>query len=113
MTIFLGPVCVFVHFGQLGLSPLHPRWEKHRGVKFVFCFLGQKNCEYSEKCKTNPNHTLYYHIIYSGFVDSCQVQNYENNREKYIGKGRGFAFKEAVKQMDQIIADPKVKICFV
>lgn len=48
----------------------------------------------------------------SGFVDSCLIKNYEKNREKYVEKGRGMAFKEAVKQMDEIIADPKVAFVF-
>lgn len=44
----------------------------------------------------------------SGFVEFSKLQAYEENRTKFIRKGHGKAFTDAVKQIDDFIADPKV-----
>ncbi|XP_031621913.1 uncharacterized protein LOC116339963 [Contarinia nasturtii] len=41
-----------------------------------------------------------------GFVDRDKIEDYTQNREKFIGKGRGSDFKYAVNQMDNYISDP-------
>lgn len=38
--------------------------------------------------------------------------DYESHRAKYIKKGRGVNFREAVKQMDDFIRDPIVRKYF-
>lgn len=45
-----------------------------------------------------------------GFVDSDKIVDYKENREKFTKKGRGFAFKDAVKKMDEFISDPVVNL---
>lgn len=47
--------------------------------------------------------------IYSGFVDVDKIVPYEQNREKFIAKGRTLDFKNAVTQIDEYISDPMVQ----
>lgn len=54
-------------------------------------------------------------IIFSGFVDSDKVVDYNDNRSKYVSKGKGFDFTEAVKKIEEYISDPVVcytSICY-
>lgn len=43
---------------------------------------------------------------FSGFVDKDKIENYSEHREKFVSKGRGTAFMNAVTQMDQYISQP-------
>lgn len=47
-------------------------------------------------------------FIYSGFVDRDKILDYGNNRERFVSKRRGFAFQNAVKQMDEYVSDSTV-----
>lgn len=47
---------------------------------------------------------------FSGFVQKSNIVEYESNRSKYIEKGRGKLFEEAVAQMDEFISDPIVRL---
>lgn len=47
--------------------------------------------------------------IYSGFVDKDKIVHYGQNRAKFISKGRGLDFKNAVTQIDEYISDPMVQ----
>lgn len=51
--------------------------------------------------------TLLHH---SGFVENDRVKDFSKNREKFVKKGRGAVFNEALEQMDQFISDPVVII---
>lgn len=44
----------------------------------------------------------------SGFVHKDFVVNYSENREKYIHKGRGNDYKNAVTRMEEFISEPIV-----
>lgn len=46
----------------------------------------------------------------SGFVDHDKIECYETNRERFISKGRGLDFNDAVKKMDEFISNPSVCI---
>lgn len=46
--------------------------------------------------------------IFSGFVDNDKIESYESNRERFITKGKGLDFKDAVKKMDEFISNPTV-----
>lgn len=46
--------------------------------------------------------------IFSGIVDDCKIENYAEKREKYISKGKGNDFKEAVKHMDEYMSNRTV-----
>lgn len=48
--------------------------------------------------------------IFSGFIDEHYIVDYIENREKYIKKGRGRDFKDAVARMDEYIQDPLVRL---
>lgn len=47
-------------------------------------------------------------IFCSGFVSSERIVNYSANREKFIKKGKGNDFRNAVKEMDEYLSN-KVK----
>lgn len=47
-------------------------------------------------------------LLFSGFVEPGKIEAYVENRSKYIAKGKGTAFSDAVKQMEEYIADPVV-----
>lgn len=47
---------------------------------------------------------------FSGFVERTKIMDYTSNREKFAKKGRGTAFSEAVKRIDEFILDPNVCI---
>lgn len=46
---------------------------------------------------------------YSAFVETRNVCGYFPNRDKYIKKGRGNEFTNAVKECDEFVSDPTVK----
>lgn len=58
--------------------------------------------------RTPKNQTcvLFFGTKNFGFVDVNKVENYLEHREKFIKKGRGAPFKDAVYQMDQFIENP-------
>lgn len=47
---------------------------------------------------------------FSGFVQRTKINDYTQNREKFVKKGRGEAFREAVKRIDEFISNPIVCI---
>lgn len=47
-------------------------------------------------------------IIYSAFVDQNKIELYAQNRSKFLTKGKGSSFKDAVKQIDEYISNPMV-----
>lgn len=47
-------------------------------------------------------------MFYSGFVDVDKILDYREHREKFIKKGRGVTFRDAIVKMDQFIANPQV-----
>lgn len=47
-------------------------------------------------------------LHFSGFVDIDKIENYSEHRGKFVLKGRGTAFKTAVKQMDDYISHPNL-----
>lgn len=47
--------------------------------------------------------------IYSGFVDNDKIEQYAQNRTKFLAKGKGSSFKDAVRQIDEYISDPMVQ----
>lgn len=49
------------------------------------------------------------YALLSGFVDHDKIEDYLQNREKFMKKGRGNDFKLAVQCMDDFIADPVVR----
>lgn len=51
--------------------------------------------------------------IYSGFIESNNIEDYLPNREKYLNKGRGSDYKNAIAKIDEFLADPLVNISFV
>lgn len=61
---------------------------------------------YSGTLKFYFIYTIYHH--YSGFVEIGSTLSYVEHREKYVKKGRGKQFVQAVSECDQHIKDPKV-----
>lgn len=49
---------------------------------------------------------------FSGFVDSGKLLNYSENRAKYISKGKGASYTDAVRKIDGFILNPVVCIMF-
>lgn len=47
-------------------------------------------------------------LRFSGFVDIDKIENYSEHREKFVSKGRGTAFVNAVNQMDDYISHPNI-----
>lgn len=46
--------------------------------------------------------------IFSGIIEKDNIKDYVQNRDQLVKKGRGAAFREAIKQMDEFISDPNV-----
>lgn len=45
---------------------------------------------------------------YSGFIDSKNIEDYVSNREKYIDRGKGIDFRNAIGKIDDFVSDPEV-----
>lgn len=48
-------------------------------------------------------------LHHSGFVLKNNIEDYVQNRAKYIDKGKGPGFKQAVQEMDDFLKDPTVR----
>lgn len=48
----------------------------------------------------------------SGFPLAINIEDYAKNREKHVSKGRGSNFTQAVREVDDFVADPEVIIHF-
>lgn len=46
----------------------------------------------------------------SGFVLKNNIEDYVENRAKYVVKGKGLEFQHAVQQMDDFLKDPSVRV---
>lgn len=80
----------------------------------MFCFLAQKISEYLfhsvylivfviNNTNTNTN---------SGFVLENNIEGYVDGRSKYVEKGKGPEFKQAVQEMDDYLRSPTVRVPF-
>lgn len=47
-------------------------------------------------------------LISSGSVPIENILGYVQNRSKYVTKGRGYDFQEAIKECDSYITNPQV-----
>lgn len=56
----------------------------------------------------NKLYSLIIFIIFSGFVEPKLVEDYSGNRLKFVGKGKGASFHDAVQKMDEYISNPMV-----
>lgn len=63
-----------------------------------------------DSVKENTICNLMICAIFSGIIDEHYIVDYIENREKYIKKGRGRDFKDAVARMDEYIQDPLVRL---
>lgn len=45
---------------------------------------------------------------FSGFVEKDKIKDYQENRDKFVSKGRGVPFMQSVKDMDEYISNPEV-----
>lgn len=52
---------------------------------------------------------IFIQLSSSGFVHKQCVEDYIGNRDKYIKKGRGHDFKNAVSKIEEFIIDPLVR----
>lgn len=41
-------------------------------------------------------------------MEKKYIEDYERNREKYITKGKGADFREAIRRIDEYLSDPEV-----
>lgn len=60
------------------------------------------------KTPQNKICVLFFGTKQFGFVDLDKVENYSKNRLKFIAKGKGAQFADAVKKMDEYISDQMV-----
>lgn len=61
---------------------------------------------------TNSSETYIYAFFsthHSAYVDNDKIENYQENRAKYVAKYKSSAFANAVEQMDKFISDPIVR----
>lgn len=77
--------------------------------KICVFFLAQKISEY------HPNFScifmfliVWYFLYNSGFVDVQMIASYLQSRDKYIKRGKGKKFEDAVQKCDQFMKDPIV-----
>lgn len=48
----------------------------------------------------------------SGFVLENNIEEYVTSRAKYVDKGKGPEFKQAVHEIDNFLKDPTVRVKF-
>lgn len=52
--------------------------------------------------------SIYDIFQFSGFIEPSKLESYIENRSKYVAKGKGSVFHDAVKQIEEYISDPVV-----
>lgn len=75
-----------------------------RNEKLVSGFFTDSICEYFH---------IHFTLIYSGFIEANNIEDYLPNREKYLNRGRGSDYKNAIAKIDEFLTDPLVIISFV
>lgn len=51
---------------------------------------------------------LFLICTYSGFIDADKMESYLKYREKFVKKGKGKNFQDAVQKCDQFLENPSV-----
>lgn len=86
--------------------------EENGRINYVYYSSAPEHCMYKIYKRNTVGNVRFQILIsnhyLSGFIDPARIQEYGPNREKYLKKGKGIAFQQAVGQMDEYISDPIV-----
>lgn len=102
--------------GQLVSCNHHQNWANHREENSAYFSSDQKICKstqfYSLSVLCSVHCKLLILFVYSGFVEIANIKSYQQNRSKYIvkGKSKGFSFQNAVEKADEFSKNPIVNI---
>lgn len=53
----------------------------------------------------NVGSSIYGIFQFSGFIEPRKIESYNENRSKYVAKGKGSVFHDAVKQIEEYVSD--------